>query len=148
MAAFDIQSGEERRRIELQQLNDAVIGIEPATFEDGLAFASRLRDQILTPQSPEQEIRAIEALIPELITLAARHGVPLDLAAAMLRAYVSAPEMLSVPEAARRAGLNRSSILRAIQRGSLPAEKRGRDYAVSVDALDHYLRNRKTHRGE
>lgn len=146
-AAFDIQSGAERECMERDALNRAVADAAPVTFEDGVEFARRLRAQFLTPPSPEQEIRAIEALVPELITLAARHQVPLALAGAMLRAYVSAVEWISVPDAARSAGLHRSSILRAIQRGSLAAEMRGRDWFVTTEALDRYLRNRQTHRG-
>lgn len=91
-AAFDIQSGAERARIEREALSRAVPGIRSAKTDDGVEFARKVRDLFLTPRSSEQEIRAIESFVPDLITVAAHHRVPLDLAAAMLRAYVNAPD--------------------------------------------------------
>lgn len=90
-AAFDIQSGAERARMEREALSRAVPGIRSAKSDDGVEFARKVFDLFITPRSSEQEIRAIESFVPDLITVAERHNVPLDLAAAMLRAYVNAP---------------------------------------------------------
>jgi IS4 transposase len=91
-AAFDIQSGAERARMEQEALNRVVKEIRSVKPDEGVEFARKVRELFVTPRSTEQEIRAIESFVPDLITVAERHHVPLDLAAAMLRAYVNAPD--------------------------------------------------------
>ncbi|WP_040667100.1 hypothetical protein [Nitrolancea hollandica] len=93
-AAFDIQSGAERARIERVALDRAAKEIRSIKPDDGVEFARKVRELFVTPRSLEKEIRAIESFVPDLIPVAARHHVPLDLAAAMLRAYVNEPDMV------------------------------------------------------
>jgi excisionase family DNA binding protein len=50
-----------------------------------------------------------------------------------------ATSRLSVPEAARRAGVSTRTIRRAIQEGLLPASRDGRAYLIAEDALSAYL---------
>src|SRR5690349_11128214 len=53
-------------------------------------------------------------------------------------AELLATSLLSVPEAARRAGVSTRVIRRAIQDGALPATRDGRVYLISEDALATY----------
>lgn len=53
--------------------------------------------------------------------------------------------LLTTKEAAARLGIHWRSVVKAIQRGKLKAEKRGRDYFIEQAELDSYdqSRNRK-----
>ncbi|MCA9878115.1 MAG: excisionase family DNA-binding protein [Thermomicrobiales bacterium] len=51
-----------------------------------------------------------------------------------------ATPLLSIPAAARRAGVSARTIRRAIQAGRLPATRQGRAYLIAEAALDAYLR--------
>lgn len=55
-------------------------------------------------------------------------------------AELPATLLLSVPDAARRAGVSTRTIRRAIQEGLLPATREGRGYLVAKDALQAFLR--------
>src|SRR5690349_14540505 len=46
---------------------------------------------------------------------------------------------LSVPDAARRAGVSTRTIRRAIQEGRLPATRDGRGFLIAEDALEAFL---------
>jgi excisionase family DNA binding protein len=46
--------------------------------------------------------------------------------------------LLTTKEAAIRLGIRSTSVVRAIQRGKLKAQKRGRDYFIEEQEIDRY----------
>lgn len=47
-------------------------------------------------------------------------------------------ELLTTREAAERLGIDRRSVVRAINRGTLRAAKRGRDYLIESAEIERY----------
>lgn len=55
--------------------------------------------------------------------------------------------MLTTQQAAEQLGISRQAVQRAIKRGTLKAEKHGRDYDITPEAVEDYRRDHLGQRG-